>query len=116
MGTWGPGNFENDRAADIRDEPLNRLKAGIERRLTPGPGVDGVERVMAEVALFTSVLRTCNGLRPAAEVIGRWKAAVLAAFDAEIDALQPKPGLKEARRAVIEQTFAELEQVGWGKR
>jgi hypothetical protein len=61
MGTRGPGNFDNDRALDIRDELLNRLEAGIERRLTPGPGVDNVERVMAEVALFTSVLRRVTG-------------------------------------------------------
>ncbi|MEV6931967.1 DUF4259 domain-containing protein [Dactylosporangium sp. NPDC051485] len=115
MGTWGSGNFDSDTAADH----LSILTARLMREIEDAMAGDPVELEPDEywgVAVPCNVEILCllagqpwvGVVLPAAETVEAWKATFLAAWDANIDGLEPTPEHKAARRAVLERTFDRL--------
>lgn len=112
MGTWGSGNFDSDTAADHLSELTGRLLDEVERAMSG-------DRVELEPDEHWGVAVPCNlellhliasrhyvgaGL-PAAATIEGWKADFMAVWERSIDGLEPAPGHKEERRAVLLRTF-----------
>ncbi|MFF1906730.1 DUF4259 domain-containing protein [Kitasatospora sp. NPDC058218] len=112
MGTWGSGNFDSDTAADHLSELTGRLLDEVERAMSG-------DRVELEPDEYWGVAVPCNlellhliasrhyvgaGL-PSAATIEGWKADFMAVWERSIDGLEPAPGHKEERRAVLLRTF-----------
>ncbi|XXX75560.1 hypothetical protein WMF30_48710 [Sorangium sp. So ce134] len=109
MGTWGAGNFDGDGAMDA----YAGLVRGIAEQIDEGLGEGDVqfEDVDGEIALMEvlAVLgERCVKLHlPLARVEG-WSRRVLAAYDAQIDALGATEAFKAERRRVLQTTFERL--------
>ncbi len=114
MGTWGPGNFDNDSANDYIDEFSQEMIDKIEGCFATEDGYsldEGGEGVLMPTVEILSVLcERCSGLPPEPEVVVRWKQAYLTNYDDQVDNLEPTPEYKIARRQVIEETFGKLEE------
>ncbi|MFF1795724.1 DUF4259 domain-containing protein [Kitasatospora sp. NPDC086009] len=115
MGTWGSGNFDSDAAADHLGEFTARLIGEVEQAMAG-------DRVELEADEYWGTAVPCNlellhliasrhyvgaGL-PAAATIEGWKADFMAVWEKSIDGLEPAPGHKEERRAVLLRTFDDL--------
>ncbi|WP_329488660.1 DUF4259 domain-containing protein [Kitasatospora sp. NBC_01246] len=115
MGTWGSGNFDSDAAADHLGEFTARLIGEVEQAMAG-------DRVELEADEYWGTAVPCNlellhliasrhyvgaGL-PAAATIEGWKADFMAVWEQSIDGLEPAPGHKEERRAVLLRTFDDL--------
>jgi hypothetical protein len=113
MGTWGSGNFDNDNAMDYMNEVKDELIGRIEECLVDDDSCaldeDGEGVLMPTLEILSVLAEHCRLGLPELETIQRWKARYLAVYDDSIDGLEPKPGYKEARRAMIEATFLKLE-------
>ena|SRR5579872_5759533 len=112
MGTWGAGNFDSDAALDYIGEVTGAIEARIEACLADEDASaldeDGEGVLMPSVALLSVLHEHCKAGPPKPEAVLRWKRQYLAIFDDQIDDLDPVPGYKEERRAVIEGTFDRL--------
>ncbi|MFC7244228.1 DUF4259 domain-containing protein [Catellatospora aurea] len=123
MGTWGSGNFDDDTAADHLSMLTDRLISEVTEAMSGDP-------VEIEPDEYWGVAVPCNlellhliaqqgwvgaGL-PEPEVIDGWKTRFLAAWDGAIGGLEPAPGFKEQRRAVLERTFDQLSELAADKR
>lgn len=112
MGTWGPGNFDNDGAADS----LGAIAAQLERTIDEcfadedrsWLDEDGEAMLMPSVDLLTLLCEHRPVLPPPAGVIGGWRERYLAIFDEQIDGLDPEAEFKVARCRMIEETFVTL--------
>src|SRR5262249_31322174 len=106
MGTWGAGNFDNDSALDYMGEVEEELVRRIEDILADEDRCaldeDGEGVLMPTLEMLSVLHEQCHLGLPERETVQRWKAQYLAVFDDQIDGLDPKPGYKEARRAIIE--------------
>lgn len=128
MGTWGPGNFENDCAADHLFEVcgplLDQIKAAMEDPEAIEPGEYDSDIVVANLEIIAcltehlgryergpiqDILYPC--VLPAAETIAGWKKTYLAVWDESIDGLAPDPDYKKQRREVIIDTFDRVERL-----
>jgi hypothetical protein len=109
MGTYGPGHFDDDGAADLRAGVLGRLMADIETDLGDGMEVEDTWLQMGRVALLLGILQTCGGMPPESETVSRWRSRILEVYDDEIDELGATEALKRHRRVLMEETFQELE-------
>lgn len=113
MGTWGPGNFDNDAAADFIDEELDRhvraieaIFADSERFLLDG---DAEGELMPRIAILALLCEHSAGvLDTTGDAISAWKARYLEMYDDQIDDLEPRGDYKLQRRAVIAETFDTL--------
>jgi hypothetical protein len=65
-------------------------------------------RMVAGVELVWLLARHVRLSLPAADAVAYWRDEYLAVWDRHIDGLQPAPGFKEVRRAVIAETFGRL--------
>lgn len=115
MGTWGAGNFDSDTAADHLSSLVARLVAEVTEAMAGDP-------VELEPDEYWGVTVPCNlelllvldrqgwvGVTlPPPEVIRAWRETFLAVWERTIDGLEPKPAYKEARRAVLNDTFEQL--------
>lgn len=112
MGTWGPGNLDNDHALDILGDRSHELTARVLAGLAAPINRDADEPGHAELfvdlevmlALAARELFTPYDLpEPAAarrlcdDFFGDWAASM--------DELEASPDFKAERRAVIEVTF-----------
>jgi len=113
VGTFGPGIFENDAALDASADISKHLESIITEFLDDVQ-IEDTESAMGYIAILISVVRDCRGVPPESDKVQTWQRAILGAYDAEIDDLDPKPGYKEARRAVLEATFDELLRLAQG--
>ncbi|MCF2533398.1 DUF4259 domain-containing protein [Yinghuangia soli] len=117
MGTWGSGNFDSDTAADHLSEITARLISEVAAAMDGDP-------VEIEPDEYWGVAVPCNlelllllsrqgyvgaGL-PDPGVVADWKTKFMAVWEESIDGLEPAPGHKDARRAVLARTFDELAQ------
>ena len=106
MGTWGPGNFQNDSALDVVDGVLDVAKSEIEAfRASDRVGVEDLDQVVACIAIHLTLHAGCSASRPDADVARAVRDKVLRIFDDKIDLLKPKPEYKAARRAVLVETL-----------
>ncbi|MFJ9555375.1 DUF4259 domain-containing protein [Nocardiopsis sp. NPDC101807] len=115
MGTWGSGNFESDTAREHLSAVVDRLVAEVSEAMAGDP-------VAIEPDEYWGVTVPCNlellyvlalaghtsdrPLRP--ETVEGWKRDFMAVWERTIDGLEPSPGFKEERRAVLVRTFDRL--------
>jgi hypothetical protein len=126
MGTWGPGNFQNDGAHDW----LGMMQRGLEQQIeeilnhrptSPGeyPLADldelGESRLMPMVAVVALLHESFGGPLPGLGAIRRWRELYLAVYDEQIDRLGATLEFKRERRRVIAETFARLERLAQGE-
>ena len=128
MGTWGPGNFENDAAADhlmdLCQPLLTEIEEAMEEPASLEPDEYEADMVMANLEIIACLsehlgrhehsklgefLYPC--VLPSPETVAKWKQAYLAVWDGSIDDLEPKPEYKKKRRQVIAETFDRLERL-----
>ena len=132
MGTWGPGNFENDCAADHLYEVCGPLLKQVEEAMKDPSLIepdeydsDIVTANLEIIACFSEHLgRYARGeiedylypcVLPPPETVAEWKQKYLAAWDAGIDGLDPTPDYKQKRREVIIDTFDRVERLARGR-
>lgn len=116
MGTWGPGNFENDAALDFIDEEIDRHVRAIETILADSQRFrldeDAEGELMPRVAILALLCEHSAGVLDSAPGnapdVGAWKARYLEMYDDNIDYLEPRGDFKLQRRAVIANTFDKL--------
>ncbi|MFJ5118634.1 DUF4259 domain-containing protein [Kitasatospora sp. NPDC088548] len=115
MGTWDSGNFDNDTAADHLSGVTARLIGEIEQAMAG-------DQVELEPDEYWGVAVPCNlellhliasqhyvgAELPPADVVEAWKETFLSVWERSIDDLDPSPGHKEERRAVLLRTFDNL--------
>jgi hypothetical protein len=114
MGTWGPGNFQNDKALDYVGDLVDQLVKRIETIFASGnradPDLDGEGQLVPSVALLSIVTEYCHAAPPKREKVSMWHTKYLQAFDTSMEDLYPDPDSGKERRRVIEETFTRLEQ------
>ena len=104
MGTWGPGNFEDDDALDTLSFFQGEIEKTIESHLSgPRDALDGlmIQTVMAKVCIALALTDQCGAFVP--ERLGEWRKIVLGAFDERSVHLSQE--FRAARRNVIMDTF-----------
>ena len=128
MGTWGPGNFENDTAADhlldLCGPLLTEVEEVMEDPSSLAPDEDGAVIVLANLEIIACLSEHLGrydqskigkilypGVLPLPEMVANWKKAYLAVWDGHIDELDPKPDYKKQRREVIAETFDRVERL-----
>lgn len=130
MGTWGPGNFEDDEARDFLADMIGHWERLIDRslageateegavfRFSPGwQSINGCVLPTVEVMIAVAHQLPCDSM-PSPAKISAWLGEVLGACDAEIDALlhfpnpDNPPEFKAERRRVIVETFDRLSRL-----
>jgi Domain of unknown function (DUF4259) len=112
MGVWGAGNFANDEALDyaheLADQMIEQVKEAVASEHGLEPDEPDSARVMCNVELMSLIGQHAGLSMPEVETVEGWKGKYLAVWDGYIDGLDPKPGFKEERRAVIVETFDRL--------
>lgn len=114
MGTWGPGNFQNDGALDYLSEIVGQLVRNITdafKGTKADPDELGDSVLMPSVAILAVLCEHCNAHLPQKDRIREWKRKYLQNWDSHIDELDPKPDYKLRRREVISATFDRLEEL-----
>lgn len=116
MGTWGPGNFDSDTAADHLSILASKLVTDIATAMSGDlVGLEPDEwdgtTVPCNVELLTLIAkqRWVGVTLPAPDAVAAWSTTFVGVWDASIDDLGPSPTWKHARREVLVRTFAELE-------
>ncbi|MFI2362673.1 DUF4259 domain-containing protein [Promicromonospora sp. NPDC019610] len=115
MGTWGPGNFDDDTAADHLSRLSDQLVTEVAEAMSGDPvGIEPDEywgvAVPANLELLALLARTSyvGVLLPEVATLEAWKSAFLAVWDGAIDGLEPSAAFKDARRSVLVRTFDDL--------
>lgn len=109
MGTWGSGNFQDDAALDAYAELVADLVGRIDAAFGAEPlQIEDVWGEMALVEVLATLHEHCRPARVPRPLVAKWSERVLAAYDAQIDALGAKEPFRSERRAVIEKTFQRL--------
>lgn len=116
MGVWGAENFANDTAfCYALDEVVNPLTAQLRRVIQDpalaDPGQDASFKIMAAAEMLAVLCEQLRLAPPATELVEECRDLCLRGWDEGIDKLDPKPGYKEERRAVIAATFERLLKV-----
>jgi len=114
LGTWGPGNFENDYALDYLSDIVAQLVRDIEDSFEgtkADPDELGEAVLVPSVAILILLCEHCHATSPRKEVVREWKHKYLQNWDAYIDQLHPKPDFKLQRREIINATFDRLAEL-----
>ncbi|MGW0043590.1 DUF4259 domain-containing protein [Rhodococcus sp. NPDC003348] len=114
MGVWGPGNFDSDTVADGLSALTDGIIADIAEQFGDGsddsalePDEWGGEMVPAWLEILVGIVEPgrVGATFPAVAVVADWRDRYLRAWDGYIDDLDPDADYKEARRAVLVDTF-----------
>lgn len=115
MGTWGPGNFANDTAADHLSLITAKLRDDIAAAIAGAPDLIepdewGGATVPCNVELLALIAEQpwVGTVLPDAATVQAWKETYLRTWDGYIDRLSPNPEWKQERRAVLVATFDRL--------
>lgn len=111
MGSWGPGNFQNDGALDWLAEVVDDLEETVLSRIessTADIDEEGESHVMPAIELLATLADRHGAIPPHPDVVSSWAANYLGRYDGKIDAIAPSEDYKKQRRAVIEATFERL--------
>lgn len=115
MGVWGAGNFTNDAALDFIATAVITPMTDQLRKVIDHPALADPEEyhfeVLAAVEILAVVCEGVNAYPPPSQLVERCRDVCLQAWDKGIDKLDPRPGFKEERRAVITATFERLLKV-----
>jgi hypothetical protein len=110
MGTWGPGNFENDAAVDMVEEVLKVATAEIEAFCASDRvGIEDLQDVAACVSIQLVLHEHCNGSAPKIEFARALREKILRIYDEQIGSLRPDADYKAKRRAILVQTLNSYE-------
>ena len=105
MGTWGPGNFEDDDALDTlsfwREEIERSIDAALGRSEFPLDGLV-IQRVMADISILLALAERCSGEVP--RRLDEWQKKVLETYDGFPQSTDEN--FRKKRRDVIAETFA----------
>jgi hypothetical protein len=83
MGTWGPGNFENDSALDMVGDVLDAAMTEIAAfRASDRVAIEDLDQVVACIAIHLALLDRCGADRPDADAARAVREKVLRLFDA----------------------------------
>lgn len=118
MGTWGPGNLENDYVGDeLGDRTHKLMESLLERARNKLSRDEGEYEHTALIvdfeilfALDANGLLYCNNL-PAVEDVEQLKRDFIREWDVHIEGYDPKPEYKQGRRQVILRTFDRLKKI-----
>jgi hypothetical protein len=118
MGTWGPGNFDSDTAADHLSDLTARLVSEVEEAMSGDPRELEADEYWGVAVpcnlelLYVIAKRDHVGcMLPEAETLVGWKARYMAAWERSIDELGPEPEYRKERRRVLLRTFSQLLRV-----
>ena len=128
MGTWGPGNFENDAAAEYLQElcqpMLDQIEAAVKEASLLEPDEYDSEIMMCNIeilacwsehlgrfsrSLIQDALYPC--VLPPPTTVAEWHRIYLEVWDGYIDQIGPSPDYKRDRRSVIVDSFQRLERI-----
>jgi hypothetical protein len=97
---------------DYAQELAEQMVAQIEETVANEHGMKPDEpdsfRLMCNIELLCLIGQHAGLSFPESAIAEGWKARYLAAWEASIDGLDPKPGFRDGRRAVIMATFDRL--------
>jgi len=115
MGTWGPGNFDSDTAADHLGEVTGNLIQEIENAFNEGPSALEPDEYWGVAVLCNlELLRVIHEKKylgsnlPTLDQLIKWKSIYLETWEQHIDELYPKPEYKIGRKQVLTSTFDSL--------
>ncbi|GAB3972804.1 DUF4259 domain-containing protein [Plantactinospora veratri] len=112
MGNWGFGNFDNDTAADHLSIVTNRLLDEVAEAISGDPVELEPDEYWGvavpcnlELLYRLAELRYVGVTLPEPDVATEWKRHYLAVWDESIGGLVESAQAREARRAVLVETF-----------
>ncbi|MBO9624803.1 MAG: DUF4259 domain-containing protein [Microbacterium sp.] len=114
MGTWGPGNFEDDTVADGLSEITDDLIAKIAEQFADEdddtalePDEWGGSMVPAWLELLTDIssVGRVGATFPDSSTVAAWRDRYLRVWDEYIDELDPDEDYRVDRLAVLTATF-----------
>ena len=114
MGTWGPGNFENDGALDYVHDVMDQfVKEAQEIFDDDGFDLGDLDAIiMPKIEIVITIVENCGGFI-FKHIVKDWKEKCLKLYDSEIDDYDPKEEYKVNRRKVIEKTFEKSGEGPW---
>jgi hypothetical protein len=119
MGVWGAGNFANDEALDYAHELVDTMIEQVEATIASEHGMEPDEPVsfclMCNIELMWLIGKHAGLSMPEVNTVRGWKEKYLAVWDEYIDGLDPKPGFKAERRAIIVKSFDQLIELCWSQ-
>lgn len=118
MGTWGPGNLENDYALDELADRNHGLVASLLERARRKSSREGGDYDYTTLFVDFEVLFALDKAKllvectlPSPDEVEELKRDFLNDWDSNIDAIQPKPEFKKARRRTIVRTFSRFKRI-----
>ena len=112
MGTWGSGNFDNDKALDylasVADPLVAQLQAVVDTPSLAEADEDGGIQCLVAAEILTGLSQYYTGPKLTPQLVTDCRDVVLAEWEATIDELDPDEDYKTERRAIMQQTFAQL--------
>lgn len=108
MGSWGADILESDEASDtwstLIDDLIDEVRGPLEAEIF----IEDLEGTFAVVHALALLGTHGGGLTLPRRDAERWRDRVLAAYDAQIDGLEPTDRYRRDRRAVLVDLFARL--------
>lgn len=112
MGTWGPGIFDNDTAADHIYTFTNKMIETIEEVVASPITLEADEywgnAMPGHVEMLLSLHRDFYGQLPTLTQAQHWFDTLMSSWEASIDGLGPSDSFKDARRAALAELFGRL--------
>lgn len=113
MGTLGPGNFDNDTAADhmgiLCDRLITEIEDAVSDKSSIGPDEYWGVAIPCNIELLVMLNKKYFGATlPDLHTALRWRDVYMSVWQKEIVAFRLKAGHLEARSRVLRQTFASL--------
>jgi hypothetical protein len=119
MGTWGPGNFDNDGAHDYANDLVHQLRERVAKafRKKHGADIDGDGESVVVPAIFIMGLLAahCKAALPESSLLEDWRDRYLKLYDDQIDGLEPKGDYKPKRRRTIVNSFNKVIRLSRGR-
>lgn len=114
MGTWGPGNFEDDAAADglgeITDDLISKITEAFsdeddDTELEPDEWGGTMVPAWLEILTDISSAGRVGATFPPLATIEAWRDRYLRVWQDGIDELDPDEDYRAERRQVLDRTF-----------
>jgi hypothetical protein len=107
MGTWGAGNFADDRALDWLGEFVDGLVGLIEEGMAD-PEAGSSHPLGAQLEALAVLCEQLNAVPPEPTRVARWRAKYVRTWEDDLRTWEADPQYAADRRKVIETTFDRL--------